>query len=395
MTEGSWLQSLRLLDHSSSAVEERSGAQMSLSRECTDDPLPRQGDSSSTSPTTPVYLQFLNMLIYSKSRQILLEPLDPLLLRVVHGLLLLLVLPVAPEREPMHLIFVRHDLMRHVRLLVHDLLDLRNLLLVQQTVRRPERQAQRLLDRVEVARDGDERGVARVRRVDALLGLLAAVRGQYGVPAAPAEADDADLVRAGDHADGADEAVDERLADGLAVCHEPGAQRRARLGGVRRLLEQALLLAHGERRLDGLQELDGEGVALVHVWDVGVEAGLGVVVGEEADVLEFVAEDWEGVRGALQPLLVRVIGESLLSTRKTTVFDLEPSWGSATYVCRPPIVSTRPVGVPSWTLPERQQELIPTPVDMAVVRSCGLDRYGCQLQPEWCVRMWRCGDGDG
>ena len=34
---------------------------------------------------------------------------------------------------------------------------------------------------------------------------------------------------------------------------------------------------------------------------------------------------------------------------------------------RPPIVSTRPTGLPSWTLPLRQQELIPTPVDIVAV----------------------------
>lgn len=28
------------------------------------------------------------------------------------------------------------------------------------------------------------------------------------------------------------------------------------------------------------------------------------------------------------------------------------------------MVSSRPVGLPAWTLPERQQALIPTPVDM-------------------------------
>lgn len=46
-----------------------------------------------------------------------------------------------------------------------------------------------------------------------------------------------------------------------------------------------------QRGLDVLEEGDGKAVALVDVWDVAVEAGFGVVVGEEADVGEFPAED--------------------------------------------------------------------------------------------------------
>ncbi len=30
------------------------------------------------------------------------------------------------------------------------------------------------------------------------------------------------------------------------------------------------------------------------IWNIAVEAGLGVIVSEEADVLEFPAEDWLG-----------------------------------------------------------------------------------------------------
>lgn len=50
------------------------------------------------------------------------------------------------------------------------------------------------------------------------------------------------------------------------------------------------------------------------------------------------------------------------------VLSLEPSLGAATYVGRLSMVSTFPDGVPSWTLPERQQELIPTLVD--IVKIC-------------------------
>jgi hypothetical protein len=57
-------------------------------------------------------------------------------------------------------------------------------------------------------------------------------------------------------------------------------------------------------------------------------------------------------------------GTNVLSVRKITDLAFDPSFGAATYVCRLSMVSTFPVGVPSWTLPERQHELIPTPVDI-------------------------------
>lgn len=50
-----------------------------------------------------------------------------------------------------------------------------------------------------------------------------------------------------------------------------------------------------EGRFDVVEEGDGEGVALVEVGDVAVEAGLSVFVGEEADVGEFPAEDCGGI----------------------------------------------------------------------------------------------------
>lgn len=46
-----------------------------------------------------------------------------------------------------------------------------------------------------------------------------------------------------------------------------------------------------ERGCDVLEEGHGEGVALEHVGQVGVEAGASVGVGEEADVGKFPAED--------------------------------------------------------------------------------------------------------
>lgn len=49
-----------------------------------------------------------------------------------------------------------------------------------------------------------------------------------------------------------------------------------------------------------------------------------------------------------------------LSEMNMMVFSLELFCGSEMYVDKPPISSVRPAGLPSWTLPERQHELIPT-----------------------------------
>ena len=56
--------------------------------------------------------------------------------------------------------------------------------------------------------------------------------------------------------------------------------------------------------------------------------------------------------------------EHVPSDRITIVLVLLPSAGSATYVGRPPMVSSRPWGVPEATRPLRQQEDMPISVDM-------------------------------
>jgi hypothetical protein len=63
------------------------------------------------------------------------------------------------------------------------------------------------------------------------------------------------------------------------VFEEPRGQSSADCGGGLGLVEDGLLLADFEGRFDGLQELDGEAVALVDVGDVAVEAGLDVFIG--------------------------------------------------------------------------------------------------------------------
>lgn len=73
---------------------------------------------------------------------------------------------------------------------------------------------------------------------------------------------------------------------------QPRRKRQADGCSGLRLVDDALLLADLGGWLDGLQELNGQAVSLMEVGDIAVEAGLGVVIGQEADVLEFIAEDW-------------------------------------------------------------------------------------------------------
>jgi hypothetical protein len=79
-------------------------------------------------------------------------------------------------------------------------------------------------------------------------------------------------------------------------------------------------------RLDRLKELNVQRVALVDVGNVSSEAVGGILVGEQASVLELPSEDcltlvFEGLRSG---------DGDLLSTRKMTVLVLSPSLGSAT-----------------------------------------------------------------
>lgn len=116
---------------------------------------------------------------------------------------------------------------------------------------------------------------------------------QNRIPPSPAEPDGPNLVRAGHHAHGVDEAVDQRPRDTLAVLDEPRTQRGGHDGGVLGLVDHAERLLLLERGLDVVEEGDGQGVALVEIGHVGVKARFGVLVGQQADVGERVAEDLE------------------------------------------------------------------------------------------------------
>ena len=211
----------------------------------------------------------------------------------------------------MDLVLIQPYLMRHVRLLRQQILNLPNAIHVQQTILRPQRQAQWLRHGIKIAGYSHQTGMARKRRVHPadtravrILGLP--VRLQDGVAAAPksttsapqrrrsgaakvplpAEPNRPDLVRARDHTHGIDEGVDLRAADALAVADQPRAQRGRHDGRILRLVHQRELLLVLQRGLDVLQEGQRERVPVVHVRDVAVEAaGFGILVGEQAYVL--------------------------------------------------------------------------------------------------------------
>lgn len=127
--------------------------------------------------------------------------------------------------------------------------------------------------------------------VTALSALVLPVGLQNRIPPSPAEADCADLIRARRHAHGIDEAVDQGPGDTFAMFGKPWTQSGRYNGGILGLVNQAELLLRLEIGLDIIQKGNWQGVALMEVGHIGVEAGFGIFVGKEADVGEFVAED--------------------------------------------------------------------------------------------------------
>jgi len=267
----------------------------------------------------------------------LLEPLNALLLRIIHGLLILLALKVSPQRKPVNLILIDPDLARQAflaLLLFHEALDLVDLLRTQQAVRTTQCKGSRDSELVKVGRDRDQRRVTSVYCVDAFAlhtreGLLAS---QNSVPPSPAETNDANLVRAWNVAGLVNEVLNQRTSNRLAMANQP------RTEGCARLCRRGSAVDHGARLtlrktwLDGVKEADGKGVAFVDVGNIDCEASFGIVVCEEAYVVELPSEDYELVRGLGGRAGTRSATQwfmSLLSTRKMTVLDLFPSAGSA------------------------------------------------------------------
>jgi hypothetical protein len=81
-----------------------------------------------------------------------------------------------------------------------------------------------------------------------------------------------------------DEAVHERLTDSFSVLYQPWTQCSAHLRCFRCLLQDAKVFAYRKWWFNVLKEINGKGIALVQVGDVGKEASFGVLVGEDADV---------------------------------------------------------------------------------------------------------------
>ena len=122
-----------------------------------------------------------------------------------------------------------------------------------------------------------------------ILGLP--VRFQNCISPAPAEPNGADLVRSGGHPDSVDEAINDRLGNALAMLCEPRPQGSRNESGILGFIGNAQCLLVLQVRLDVVKEGDGQGVALVHIGDVGVEAGFGVFIREETGIGELPAED--------------------------------------------------------------------------------------------------------
>jgi len=218
-----------------------------------------------------------------------------------------------------HLILIYLHLGRRFRLFQH-VPNLMHFLLCQQTVLIPTSQAQRLRHPFKIPRNRYQARMACIRCIDK------AMRSQDGIPTAPAEANSTDLVGARDHFDGVDEAVDNGFGDGFAVYEKPGAKGSTDFGRFDALFDHGKLLADFEGWFDVVEEGGVDGVAIQDVGEVDIEAGLGVVIGQETGIGKVEAEDWWMVKFVMVQLTVR----ALLSLMKMTVLALEPSLGSAT-----------------------------------------------------------------
>lgn len=155
------------------------------------------------------------------------------------------------------------------------------------------------------------------------------MRHQDSISATPTETNRTDRVSTRCHLDRVDEALNQRLANTLAMLEQPRSQRSANLGSLDALVDDRQVLAHLERRLSVLQELNGQGVAVEEVGDVDEEAGCGVLIGEEAGVVELVAEDVADEDDGAGLLLIgrgRDVGVE-------AVDDFFVAFGSATVQC--------------------------------------------------------------
>ena len=159
-------------------------------------------------------------------------------------------------------------------LLGHQVLYLAYCIVVQQTVLVSNRQTQWLGDWFEIARDSNQRWVACVGSIDL------SVRGQDSIPSSPAESNSSNLSSAWDCAHVGDELVDEGLRDRFAVLNQPWWQSCSNSGSGFRLVDESLMLPCFERGFDALEKVEGDGISLMNIGYIAVEACLGIVVGK-------------------------------------------------------------------------------------------------------------------
>jgi hypothetical protein len=181
----------------------------------------------------------------------------------MHSLLVLLATPVAPERETVNLAFVHPDPTGRALHLRHPL-DPLHALHVQQTVVIPQRQTQRHIHGITIFRDGMERRLANVRRIDTTIqplpGVLSSPRACRIAYRPPQKKPIAPIFRV--------------PGIWLTVPTNPSISVRGDDRRVLRLVDPPGLLPVSERRLDRLQEGDGQAVASVHVGEVAVDTRL-------------------------------------------------------------------------------------------------------------------------
>jgi hypothetical protein len=91
---------------------------------------------------------------------------DALLLRLVHSPPVLLRAPIISQCKAMNLLFINPQLMGQARLLRHQILNLSHGSIIQKTVLIANSQTQWLCNRIEVAWDGDKRGMACIYSID-------------------------------------------------------------------------------------------------------------------------------------------------------------------------------------------------------------------------------------
>ena len=121
--------------------------------------------------------------------------------------------------------------MRQFHLLGHQILDLADSRLVEETVLGPNSQGQWDAHRVEVSGDCDQTRVTSHGSIDAAnvrpaTILLLTMGLQNSVTTTPAKANSTNLVGARRHANGVDETINERLANSFRMLGEPSTQGR-------------------------------------------------------------------------------------------------------------------------------------------------------------------------